>query len=295
MIRKKMWVCIFCLLFLVCLSGCSNSPAEKTAENKLVIYTSFYPLYDFSKKIAGDKAEVINMVPVGVEPHEWEPTTKDIVNLNNADLFVYNGLNMEQWADKVINSLQGKKPQCVETAAGLSADGLDPHIWLNPLLAAEQMRKIKEALCQIDPANTKQYEQNYAENKALLEKLDEEYKEGLALCQKKELIVAHQAFGYLCQAYGLKQIAIQGLSAENEPNPKHIKEIIDFIKRHQVKVIFGEELVSPKLTSSLAQEAGCKVEILNTLEGLSQEEKNEGKEYFAVMRDNLKKIKAALQ
>lgn len=295
MIRKKTLVCIWGLLFFISLSACNNYSAEKKASDKLVIYTSFYPLYDFSKKIAGDKAEVINMIPVGVEPHEWEPTTKDIVNLNNADLFVYNGLNMEQWADKVINSLQGKKPQCVETATGLSSDGLDPHIWLDPLLAAKQMKKIKEALCQIDPDNAVQYEQNYAENQSLLKKLDQEYKEELVLCRNKDLIVAHQAFGYLCKAYDLNQIAIQGLFAESEPNPKHIKEIIDFIKDHKIKVIFGEEMVSPKLTISLSKEANCKVEFLNTLEGLSQEEQDEGKEYFAVMRDNLKKIKAALQ
>lgn len=171
----------------------------------------------------------------------------------------------------------------------------DPHVWLSPLNAKKQMEIIKKALQKADPVHKEYYEKNYLANVQELNKLDQEYKNVLGECKKKEIIVAHQAFGYLCNTYGLKQIAIEGLAADSEPTPARMAEITKFAQDNEVKYVFFEELVSPKVAQVLAKQVGAKTEVLNPLEGLSPEEIKAGKEYFSVMRDNLVKLQKALE
>lgn len=297
------------LLGLFCLTGCQEkkanlSPQVVGEDKKIVVYTSFYPMYDFTKKIGGNKVEVNNMIPSGVEPHEWEPTTKDITNLNKAQIFIYSGAGMEGWVNKVIEALNNEKLVTVEASKGISYLAnkdkdepleYDPHTWLSPLNVKIQMKNIKNALQKVDPANKDYYEKNFLDNVKKLDQLDQEYKKALADYKGKEIIVAHQAFGYLCQAYGLKQMAIEGLSADSEPTPTRMAEVTKFAKEHKVKYIFFEDLISPKVAQIIAKQAGAKTEMLNPLEGLSQEDIQAGKEYFSVMKDNLIKLQKALE
>lgn len=171
---------------------------------------------------------------------------------------------------------------------------VDPHVWLNPQNAKKQMEIIKNALVQADAGNKEYYEANYNQYAMQFDALDKEFKDSLIPLQGKEIIVAHQAFGYLCAAYGLTQFPIEGLSPDSEPDPARMSEIITFAKEHQVKTIFFEELVSPKVAQTIADAIGAKTEVLNPLEGLSDEQQAQGEEYFSVMRQNLKVLKAAL-
>lgn len=290
---------------------------------KLKVMASFYPMYDFAEKIGGDYVEVTNMVPAGTEPHDWEPTATDIKNLEEADVFIYNGAGMEHWVEDVLASLENKDLKAVEASKGLEllAGGeeaeatsedqtetdseaatddqaeevsYDPHVWLSPKNAKQEMSNIKDALIEADPDHAEAYEQNYETYATKMDDLDAEYQEKLADTKSKDLIVAHEAFGYLCRDYGLNQVGIEGLSPDSEPDAKRMNEIVTFAKENNVKTIFFEELVSPKVAETIASEVGAKTEVLNPIEGLTDEEISAGEDYFTVMESNLEALSQAL-
>lgn len=311
---KKFGLVSLILLFMsaLVLSGCdskvntqnSNMGSSSDPGKKLTVYTSFYPMYDLTKKVGGDKINLKNLIPAGTEPHDWEPTPGDMGNLEKADVLIYNGAGMETWIDKVLKSIDNEKLVTVEASKGLKLldntdknENLtyDPHVWLNPMLAKQEMEAIKNALVSADPLNKEYYEKNYNDNAQKLDQLDQEYKKTIGVLSKKDIVVAHQAFGYLCSAYGLNQVAIEGLAADSEPSPARMAEIVNFVKEKQLKYIFFEELVSPKVTQTIAQETGATATVLNPLEGLSEADQQAGKDYFSVMRDNLEVLKKALQ
>ncbi len=284
----------------------SENVNQATSGKRLKVYTSFYAMYDFTKKVGGDKIDVKNLVPAGTEPHDWEPATTDIVNLENADVLVYNGASMESWVEKVLASLQNKKLVTVEASknldlmAGHAEEGetttkYDPHVWLNPENAKKEMENIKDTLVQADPANKDTYESNYTKYAAQFDELNQEYKTAADSFTRKDIIVAHQAFGYLCKAYGLNQIAIEGLTADSEPDPARMSDIIKFAKEHKVKTIFFEDLVSPKVSETIAKAVVAKTATFNPLEGLTDEEQSKGLEYVSVMKQNLQTLKEALK
>lgn len=295
---------------------------DTSSEKKLNVMASFYPMYDFATKVGGDKVEVTNMVPAGTEPHDWEPAATDVKNLEEADVFIYNGAGMEHWTEDVMGALDNKELKVVEASRGLtllegkeedeeetedsSSDSdasdestdseitYDPHVWLDPLNAKAEMENIKNAFVEADPDNKDYYEQNYETYAEKFDQLDKEYKDGLADTKSKDLITSHEAFGYLCQAYGLNQVGIEGLSPDSEPDASRMNEIIKFAKENNVKTIFFEELVSPKVSETIADEIGAKTAVLNPLEGLTDDEISAGEDYFSVMESNLKTIEDAL-
>lgn len=307
--KKKILYTATCLLALsFCLIGCTGSKTANKNNKKLKVTASFYTMYDFAKKIGGDKVEVSDMVPAGTEPHDWEPSTNDLIELEKSDVFVYNGAGMEQWVDDVLESLDTEELITVETSKGIKLlknedahehdhqhdSENDPHVWLDPENAKYQMNQIKKALIKADEKNKDYYEANYKKYAKQCDQLDQLYKKELAKTSKKELVVAHEAFGYLCHAYGLEQMGIEGLSADDEPDPKQMSEVIDFAKKHEVKTIFFEELVSPKVAKTIAKETGASAKMLNPLEGLSNKKIKAGEDYFSVMKENLTAIKEAL-
>lgn len=324
--KKTVYILLAAMAVSLCCAACgktekaapdkgkasAQSKDMKSDDGKLKVMASFYPMYDFAKKVGGDKVEVTDMVPAGTEPHDWEPAATDIKNLENADVFIYNGANMEHWTTKVLNSLDNKKLKAVEASKGLhllkggeeeedaaknqgdKEAGYDPHVWLSPLNAKTEMENIKDAFVDADPANKTYYTENYDKYAKKFDQLDAEFKKELADTKSKDMIVAHEAFGYLCSAYGLKQIGIEGLSPDSEPDPARMNEIIKFAKDHNVKTIFFEDLVSPKVAKTIAKEVGAKAEVLDPLEGLTDKEQKAGEDYFTVMKANIQKLKAAL-
>jgi zinc transport system substrate-binding protein len=310
------------LLFLLAACGAKEAPATENAGNEaqgevLSVYASFYPMYDFAVKIGGEKALVTNMVPAGTEPHDWEPAAADIAGLEGADVFVYNGAGMEHWAEDILEALQSKGLIAAEASAGISLleghhahgdeeeaaeeaheeeeEGYDPHVWLDPLNAKREMENIKNAFASADPDNADYYEANYARYAAELDALHAEFEAALSALPNRDIIVAHEAFGYLCAAYGLNQVAIEGLSPDSEPDPAKMAEIIDFAREHAMKVIFFEELVSPKVAEAVAEAVGAETRVLSPIEGLSDADAAAGGDYFSVMRQNLESLKIALQ
>lgn len=293
----------FIIILSIFLTGCTSTK-NISSNSKIKVYTSFYAMYDFANKIGGDKINLTNLIPAGTEPHDWEPTPSDISNIEKADVLIYNGAGMEGWINQVLSSINSKKLIVVESSKGLNLlnnsdknENLqyDPHVWLNPMLAKKQMEAIKNAFIKADLSNKDYYEKNYAENAKKLDALDKEYRDTTSKFTKKDIIVAHQAFGYLCSAYGLRQIAIEGLNADSEPSPARMAEIADFAKKNNVKYIFFEDLISPKVADAIANEVGAKTEVLNPLEGLREDKIKAGSEYFSVMRDNLKVLSKALE
>lgn len=307
--KARLLLLVLCAA-LVFLSACSSAgdPAILSDTKKLSVVASFYPMFDFATKIGGDKVSVTTLVPAGTEPHDWEPAAADIITLEKAAVFIYNGAGMEHWVGDVLESLENKNLITVEAAKGIElleghghedSDGgeeasYDPHVWLNPMYTKAEMTAIKNAFIEADPANKDYYEANYTKVAGDLDALDREFKEALSPLQNKDIVVAHEAFGYLCSAYGLTQVAIEGLSADAEPDPARLAEIIDFAQAHHVKVIFFEELVSPEVAETVAEAVGAEIDVLNPLEGLSDEQLQAGDDYFSVMRRNLKSLVSAL-
>jgi len=304
--NKKVLLFIFCVLFILLgiqvisrhLSG--NTSGSKS--DKLQVSTSFYPLYFFSQSVGGNKADVYNITPAGSEPHDFDPTTQDIARIERGDMLVLNG-GVEAWADKVLQNLKGSKVKIIIAGEGLLNKEIveegekqkDPHIWLDPVLAKKEVVKITAGYTEIDPQNSTNYKINEAALDAKLDELDKKFQEGLHNCQSKDFVTSHAAFGYLASRYGLNQVAISGISPDEEPSAQQLAQVATFAKERNVKYIFFERLVSPKLSETVAHEIGAKTLVLDPIEGLSDDDIKQGKNYFTVMEENLKNLQEALQ
>lgn len=290
---KRILTFIMALAFLM--TGCST--VKKTGEKqKITVCTSFYAIYDFTKKVAGDRADVINIVPTGTEPHDWEPSSHDMLTISKGSVLFYNGLGMESWIDSVKSSIGEDSVRYVELAEGLSVENSsDPHVWLDPANAALMTDRIAEFLCEADSANSDYYMANAESFKAQLTALDEEYKAALEAHRGESIVVSHEAYSYMCGKYGIEQKAVEGIIPESEPSPNQVKEIIDYINDNEIKYIFFEELLSPKVVQSISEATGAQLLELNPFEGLSEEDIAAGKDYVSVMEENLENLKLALE
>lgn len=289
---KRILAAIFIVSIILSAMGCKN---EETDFDKPQIYTSFYALYDFASEIAGENADIYNMVPPGIEPHDWEPTVQDMAKLNYADAVLYNGLGMDNWVEKIDSSFNNSDLRFINTSDGVDTkDYSDPHIWLDPENVKIICSNILSALCEIDPVNSTIYKSNYNSYAAQLDELNEAYKAALKNYENKSIVVSHSAFGYLCDAYNINQQAIEGISAESEPSPERMMELINFIKENNIKYIFCENLVSHKPAQTLADETGAELLSLSPFEGLTEEEISRGENYISVMYENLENLDKAL-
>lgn len=274
-----------------------------TTTGKLSVVASFYPMYYLASEIGGDKADVRNITPAGAEPHDYEPTAQDVAKIESANLIVLNGGGLEAWGDSAIQNTDPQKTVIVRAGEGLMTLGvfengeniIDPHVWLSPVLAEQMVDKIEQGYMQADPANATYYAKNASDLKVKLRQLDTEYKQGLANCERKNIITSHAAFGYLAATYGLNQVAIAGISPEEEPSAKDLAEVANFAKKNGVKYIFFESIVSPKLSQTIATEIGAQTLVLDPIEGIAQDDIAVGQDYITVMMGNLVNLKTALQ
>ena len=297
-------------MIVLILAACSNDTSEKEDDGKLKIMTTFYPMYEFTKNIAGDKADVELLIPSTIEPHDWEPTPKDIGNIQKADLFVYNSADMETWVFDITASIDSSDVAVVEASKGIKlieedeeaeeseeehehehSHHADPHVWLSPVLAQQEVQTITDALVKVDPDNKEYYETESSKYIEKLKALDEEYKTELKGITSNEFITQHTAFSYLAKEYGLVQVPIAGLSPDEEPSAAKLAELKKFAEEHEINVIYFEELTSSKVAETLANELGADTEVLNALEGLSDEQQKAGEDYITVMEENLTQLK----
>ncbi|WP_281886494.1 metal ABC transporter substrate-binding protein [Paenibacillus sp. YYML68] len=337
-LKKTLLACSLVALLLSSMTACGKEQPQ-LASDKINIVASFYPLYDFAQAVGGSRVHVINMVPAGVEPHDWSPKSRDIQTLTKADLFLYLGAGFEGWVGDTLGSLKSDvKVKPVEASHGIElipgtedehghedeskdAHGhkdehkdshghkdehkskedehdhgsMDPHVWLSPLKAKQMALNIKDALVEVDGAGKAEYEANYKQLEGKLDALHEKYKTELAKTKKKEIVVTHQSFGYLAHEYGLTQMAIMGLAPDAEPTSREMKNILAFIREHEVKYIFFEELISDKLAKTLAGDAGVETLVLSPLEGITEEQLRNGDNYITIMESNLNNLLKALQ
>lgn len=273
-------------------SGNNNEVARYNA-NPLKVFTSFYPVYDFVKKIGKDKVDVSVIVPNGMEPHDFEPTAKQIIDLQKADAIFVNGMGFESWINKLNNvtivDLSRDLP--LEKNTQIS----NPHIWLDPLLVKLQAKNILNSLNNLDPQNKLYYNNNYAQFTNHLDKLNVDIISNLTNCKLHDFLSFHDAFGYFANRYGLVQHSIQGMSPETEAPPQKIRESIDLSKQLGMDVVFTEDNMDPRLPDTVAQEINGQVLTLSPIETISDEEKQMNKDYFSKMYDNLNNLKIALK
>lgn len=267
---------------------------SENEEGKLSVVTAFYPLFFLTSEIGGDKVLVKNITPAGSEPHDYEPTARDIAEIQESRLLVLNGNGLEAWAEKIKDEITRTGVMVIESGSGLF-EGSDPHIWLSPELAKKQAKTILAGLVLVDPENTAYYQDRERKLAEEIEKLQIEFREGLASCKKREIITSHDAFAYLADEFGLTQVAIAGISADVEPSTKQMAEVVRVAKEKEVRYIFFESMVSPKLSETVAEEVGAKTLVLDPLEGIGESDMEKGRNYLTVMRDNLANLQIALE
>ncbi len=271
----------------------NNNEVTRSNANPLKVFTSFYPVYDFVKKIGKDKVDVSIIVPNGMEPHDFEPTAKQIIDLQKADAIFVNGMGFESWINKLNNvpivDLSMDLP--LEKNTQIS----NPHIWLDPLLVKLQAKNILNSLNNLDPQNKLYYNNNYVQFTNHLDKLNVDIISNLTNCKLHDFLSFHDAFGYFANRYGLIQHSIQGLSPETEAPPQKIRESIDLSKQLGLDVVFTEDNMDPRLSDIIAQEINGQVLTLSPFETISDEEKQMNKDYFSKMYDNLNNLKIALK
>jgi zinc transport system substrate-binding protein len=287
-------------VLLVFFAVSKRQPLPKPQAGKIIVSSSFYPLADFAKRVGGEKIEVINITPVGVEAHDYEPTPRDISAIRVSRLFLYQGANFDPWAERVANDISGSNTAVINMAENfdllsVEAGKKDPHFWLDPVLAQKEVVIIRDELKKIDPSNAALYEENAQKFSVSLDSLDRVIRSGLSHCALSEIIVSHEAFNYFAARYGLKVIAISGVSPDIEPSAQVLGEIAKIAREKNIHYIFFETLASPKLAETVAKEAGIQTSVLNPVEGLTPEEVSAGKDYLSIMGENLHNLEQALQ
>lgn len=295
------------VLSLTLLSACSSpaqqqSGAEQSGTEKVKVAVSFNAMKEFVQAVGKDKVDIVSVIPDGTEPHDFQPTPKDMKSLHDAKLFVYNGFGMEPWAQEAIKAADNSKLTVVEATKGIEPIALtdpdeikehganDPHTWLSLVNAQAEVKNIADGLAKADPKNADFYQKNATEYNGQLQKLLDEYKGKFQNAPRKDLVTGHAAFAYLCRDFGLTQNSVEDVFASGEPSAQRLAELVSYCKEHQVKTVFVEEAVSPKTSETLAKEVGAKTQVIHTMEG------SEGtKTYLDRMKENLEEIYAAMQ
>ena len=291
--RTRLFFSLILLIVILLVIWGTNHYRRQQVDTPEVI-TSFYPLYYFTERISNGLVYVVNLTPAGVEPHDYEPTTQDIVQIRSSDLLILNGGRFETWAEKLQPELTAQNVQIVAVGQSLMKNN-DPHVWVDPVLASQEIDLISDALIQRYPAYGEQFAANRDQLKAELTELHREFQTDLTGCHQHTIVTSHQAFDYLAARYGFNQLAIQGLNPDEEPTPQALAELTKVIEQYQIKYVFFETLVSPRLAQTLASEVGAQTLLFNPLEGLTPEERAKGIDYFSVQRENLQNLKIALE
>lgn len=308
--KKRLFLGIFLIGLISIIGACASGSKKEVSNDKLQIMTSFYPMYDFTKHIVGEEAEVSMLISAGTEAHDYEPSAKDMKKIQDSDVFIYNNENMETWVPSMKDTLKEGKVKVIKATENMvllpgNEDGhhhehenegkeehshshaFDPHVWLAPSLAIKEVKEISEQLIKQYPDKKEVFTKNTEEYIKELEELDTKYQEKLVNAEQKNFVTQHAAFGYLAVEYGLNQVPIAGLSPDQEPSAAKLAELKKYVTDNKIKYIYFESNASDAVAKTLAKEAKVELLVLNTLEGLSDKDIKEGKNYVSVMTDNL--------
>lgn len=305
--RKALWLGAV-LTGVMGIAGCGGAPgassqtAASASREKIPVVVSFNAMKEFTEAVGKDKVAVTTMIPDGTEPHDFEPTAAELKKFSDAKVFVYSGMGMENWADKAVQAADQKKLLAVEASRGVEPVKLedpdeikehgpnDPHVWLSITGAEQEAANIRDALIKVSPENKQYFEKNYNDFKKQLEALKAEYTTKFKEVSSHTIVTGHAAFGYLCRDFDLTQKSVEDTFAHGEPTPNKLAELADYSKANHVKVIFTEELVSPEVSKTLANEAGAKNETIYTMESAE-----DNLSYIDRMKSNLQRIYDALR
>ncbi len=278
-------------------AGCSDGGTGGDP-GALQVVVGFYPLQYLAERVGGDLVDVSSLAQPGAEPHDLELSPQQIVQIADADLVLYLGgvqpavddAVAENASDTSFDALGATSLEDGYQELGTDEEsGTDPHVWLDPTKYAELAAAVAGRLADIDPDNAATYDDNAASLVADLTALDDEFEAGLGSCERTEIVTTHNAFGYLAARYGLEQVAISGLSPDDEPSPQKLAEVQSFAQSHGVTTIFYEDAVSPDYAETIASQIGAKAAVLSPLEVVG-----DGEDYLSVMRTNLATLLAAL-
>lgn len=278
--------------------------------SSLSVVTSFFPAYDFTRQIGGDRVDVSLLLPPGVEAHAYAPTPRDMVRINRADIFLHGGLGMEPWVDDMVQGLDLGKLVLVDTSAGFHshhdhhpghgeahAHHDDPHFWLDPVKALGMVENIMEALVRLDKVNADYYRQQALILSEKIKGLDRDIKKGLADCQSHTVVSGgHFAFGHFCRRYNLQVVsAYTGFSPDAAPSPRDLARLIKYVKKTGSRAIYHEELLQPKIARIIAGETGAQLFLLHGAHNLTMDEHKQGETYLSIMEGNLRRLRQGLQ
>jgi zinc transport system substrate-binding protein len=293
------------LSLLSLLAGChgGQETSNGTSPSKMVVAATFFPLYDLTRTIAGEAADVYSIVPLNAEPHEYENSPQDLIRLTQAKVFVTLGVpkGFAPFEEKLIESapsnlilIAAGKGITLITPQGefgdvsddLKFNGFDPHLWVSPKNAMVMVKNIRDGLISADPANGKIYQANAEALLADLTKLDADYTQGLSNCGVHLILAAHDAFSYLARDYGFKSYYVDGLSPEQEPSPRQIARLIDVAKQYQLKYLFYESTINPKVSQTIADQIGAKTLLVSSIESTNDPQET----YLDLSRKNLRSL-----
>jgi zinc transport system substrate-binding protein len=273
------------LAILGALTGCGGSgagSASADAAGAAEVVAGFYPLAWAAERVGGDGAEVTNLTPAGAEPHDLELSVRDAERVRSADVVLYLGEGFQPALEEAAGETSG---EAVDLLEGVEVREGDPHVWLDPVRFADITRRLGEELGARPAAR---------ELVADLRALDRDLAHGLADCEQRELVTAHDAFGYLAERYDLEVIPIVGLAPEAEPSPQDLERVAEEVRASGATTVFVEPLLSPEIGEAVARETGARTAVLNPLEGLTEDEVARGDDYLSLMRANLAALQAGL-
>lgn len=287
------------MLALCVVAACTRGPARGVD-----VVASFYPLGYLATRIGSPDVTVETLIPSGVEPHDYEPTTSDLIRLSDAKLLIVQGVGFEGWLEsarrqadvtRVAVATEGIELRAADSTCGVAKAGTrDPHTWLDPVLFAKMARNVERALASAFPEHAAGFARRTDALEEHLAALDREFRDGLARCSTPFVITSHAAFGYLACEYGFTQLGIEGLSPNAEPDPRTVSRVVDEARAHGVTVVFFEDLVTPRVAEVVAKEIGAQVRVLSPLEGIAPEAARHGADYASVMRENLAALRDAM-
>lgn len=315
---RRIVAIVFVLALAAAAAGCRKD-AEQDAggSGRLRVVATIFPVYEFARAVAGDKAGVTMLLPPGMEPHSFEPRPEDIVRVGRADLFIYTNRYMEPWAAKIVKGAGGGKLTVVDASQGAKflkagngedhdghddgehgheGEGMDPHLWLDFTNAQLMVDTIAAALAERDPANRAVYLANAAAYRAKLVDLDERYRAGLAACATRTVLHGgHFAFGYLASRYGLRYESAYAVSADAEPTPAKLAKLVKQVRAEGLKHIYTEELLDPRTAETIARETGASILMLHGAHTVSKADLDRGGTFISLMEKNLASLREGLQ
>jgi zinc transport system substrate-binding protein len=298
---KKSTIIIIFLFIVIVLGAVSLSKKQQVVQNaKNIVAVTTFSLYDITKHIAGNSVTIVNILPFGVDPHDWEPTPKIMANIEKASLTLYSGAGLEPWVHgfsfkkRVIDMSQFMKLRELQKNETHENKVLDPHYWLSFSNMKKATELITEELIKIVPKNRSLYLKNRDAYLVMLKKLDKHFKNKLDKCKRDTIIVNHNAFGYLAQKYNFHVESLSGLSPDAQPSAKNVIRLIDTIKKHNVSTIFFESFASDRAMKNIAKEADVKVDVLQPLGNITADEAKKQFTYENIMEENLLKLSKAL-